>query len=369
MHPDHIQIPEELVNHIIDFFHDTPTDLKACALASRAFVYAAQSHIFNELSIAHYGATTSDIDDLWSRCQETLHASPHLIQHIHRLAIHPHTISSDTFSAICNFPFTHLTEVCTSTFPLSSPFAIALQQLFSLHTLRFVDLRCYFNNPSSFIQLWDRCAPGIKHLDFTCYQTSTDALRPASQHWPAAILLDSFRIAEIKGIRDWMDHALCPFDFSGLKVLSCSRPEVLRWPQITPALQTVKALDFTPSSYDDDSMIDLSTFPCLVFLRISIEWPHAWPMALNTLSTIAPLNHIRKIVICGLFANGIAAEELDSRLSSLPMHHSPAFHFEMHPNDYDRLAPTLHRLSSTNMLRRAERHHDDWFQNYTRALW
>ncbi|KAJ6556527.1 hypothetical protein DFH09DRAFT_1317850 [Mycena vulgaris] len=158
-----------------------------------------------------------------------------------------------------------------------------------------------------------------------------------------------------------MDHALCPFDFSGLRVLSISTyTEVLRWPQITPALRTVEALDFIiPPS---DPMIDLSPFLGFVFLRISINWDYAWPKVLNTLSTNASSNPIRKIVICGVSADEITAEELDSRLSSLLMHRSPVFHFEMDPDEYDRLAPTLHRLSSTNMLRRAERHDDDWFQ-------
>ncbi|KAJ6556517.1 hypothetical protein DFH09DRAFT_1164685 [Mycena vulgaris] len=368
MDQDYIQIPQELVNHIINFLHDTPTGLKACALVSRAFVDEAQSNIFKELSIGHFGAPTSDIDALWSRCQVTLHASPHLVQHIHRFKLHPRQISIDTLSAICTFPFTHLKEVCIRNLDLSPPFAIALQGLFSLPSLRFVSLECRYADRSTFIQIWDGCAPGLKHLELRCFQTSTEAFHPTSHRWPAPIHLDSLRIIHpIRGMRDWMDHPLCPFDFSGLRVLSISTyTEVLRWPQITPALRAVKALDFIiPLS---DPMIDLSPFLGLVFLRISINGDYAWPMVLNTLSTITPSNHIRKIVICGVLTDGIAAEELDARLSSLPMHHSPVFHFEMDPAEYDRLAPTLHRLSSINMLRRAERHHDDWFHSYTRTL-
>ncbi|KAJ6556520.1 hypothetical protein DFH09DRAFT_1491006 [Mycena vulgaris] len=366
MDPEHIQIPQELVNHIIDFLHDTPTDLKACALVSRAFVYEAQSYIFKELFIGHFGATKS-IGALWSRCQETLHASPHLIQHIHRLTIYPPQMSIDLLSAICTFPFTHLKEIRVSPVILSHPIAIALQQLFGLPTLHFVALRCLYNNPSTLIEIWDHCAPGIKHLELRCLQTSSEAVHPTSHRWPAPIRLDSLRIVNpMIGLRGPPSHALCPFDYSGLRVLSIIRAEVLRWPQITPALRTVEAFDFAvpPSG----PMIDLSPFLSLVFLRISVEGPYAWIMALKTLSTIAPSNHIRKIVICGEFTDGIDAEELDSRLSSLLMHHSPVFHFEMNPDEYNRLAPTLHRLSSTNMLRRAECYHDDWFQSYARNL-
>ncbi|KAJ6525933.1 hypothetical protein DFH09DRAFT_1328796 [Mycena vulgaris] len=286
MDQDHIQTPQELVNHIIDFLHDTTTALKACALVSRAFVHSAQSHIFKELSIGDYGVSINKTTTLWSRCQETLHTSPHLVQHIHRLTLVPDLMSLETFSTICNFLFTHLKEVCIRDFTLAPPLAIALQQLFSLPTLRFVSLGDGYGNPSTFMQIWEGCAP---------------------------------------------------------------------------------ALDFTAWTYEDPT-IDLSTFPRLVLLRISIEGDFPWPMVLNTLSTIAPSNSIRQIMICGVLIVGIAAEELDSRLSKLPMHHSPAFHFEMDPDKYDRFAPTLHRLSSTDMLRCAERHHDSWFQNYTRNL-
>ncbi|KAJ6525920.1 hypothetical protein DFH09DRAFT_1095478 [Mycena vulgaris] len=338
MYPDHIQMPQELVNHIIDFLHDTPTDLKACALVSRAFVYEAQSHIFKELSIGNFGAMKSDIDALWSRCQATMHASPHLVQHIHRFELYPRPMSTDTLSTICTFPFTHLKEIRISPVILSHSIAIALQQLFGLPTLRFVRLHCSFNSPSTLIEIWDRCPPGLKHLELGCShlssQTSTEAFHPTPPRRPAPIRLDSLRImAPVMGLRDWMDHPLCPFDFSGLRVVSISdRIEVLRWSKIIPALRTVEVLDF--AVFGPDTRIDLSSCLDLAFLRISVNGYYDWPMVLNTvLSTIAPSNHIRKIVISGVFTDGIAAEELDAGLSSLPMHHLPAFHFEMDPDE------------------------------------
>ncbi|KAJ6525915.1 hypothetical protein DFH09DRAFT_1188182 [Mycena vulgaris] len=252
MDPDHIQIPQELVNHIIDFLDDTPTDLKACALVSHAFVYEAQSHIFKELSFGDYGTSINKTTPLWSRCQETLHTSPHLVQHIHRLTIHPRPISLETVSAICNFPFTHLKEVYICHFILSPSFAIALQQLFSLPTLRFVSLEGWYGDPSTFMQIWERCAPGIKHLGLRFSPTSTEAFQPTSHRWPAPIRLDSLRVIRVIdrgiGMRDWMDHAFCPFDFSGLRVLSIySLTEVLRWSKVAPCLRTLEALDFTAS--------------------------------------------------------------------------------------------------------------------------
>ncbi|KAJ6556495.1 hypothetical protein DFH09DRAFT_1280262 [Mycena vulgaris] len=264
-------------------------------------------------------------------------------------------MSIDTLSTICTFSFTHLKEIRISPVILSHSIAIALQQLFGLPTLRFVRLQCSFNSPSTLIEIWDRCAPGLKHLELRCAQAPTAPFHSTSHRRRAPIRLNSLRImAPSMGMRDWMDHPLFPFDFSGLRVLSISdRIEVLRWSKITPALRTVEALDFAVSV--PDTRIDLSSCLDLVFLRISVNVYCDWPMVLNTvLSTIAPSNHIRKIVISGVFSYGLAAEELDARLSSPPMHHLPAFHFEIDPDD------------STNMtwqLCRAERHRDDWFHS------
>ncbi|KAJ6556509.1 hypothetical protein DFH09DRAFT_1164670 [Mycena vulgaris] len=237
MDQDHIQTPQELVNHIIDFLHDTTTALKACALVSRAFVHSAQSHIFKELSIGDYGVSINKTTTLWSRCQETLHTSPHLVQHIHRLTLVPDLMSLETFSTICNFLFTHLKEVCIRDFTLAPPLAIALQQLFSLPTLRFI---------------------------------STEAFHPTSHRWPAPIHLDSFRIVHpMRAMRDWIDHAFCPFDFSG-------HTEVLRWSKVAPCLQTLEALDFTAW------VRLLILFPNFSFIFTDLRRPHDRPLHIPT---------------------------------------------------------------------------------------
>ncbi|KAJ7495408.1 hypothetical protein FB451DRAFT_1214051, partial [Mycena latifolia] len=364
MEQDHTQLAQELVDHIIDFLSDSSTDLKACALVSHTFVYAAQSHIFNEISIGFGASTPAQFHSLWSRLQATLHVSPHLVQHIRRLRLQPRRISPETLSAICNFPFTHLQTLLCANFNLLPASAIALQQLFSLPSLRSVEIVCRVGQPSDFLQIWDRFSPNVTHLDLTCYHITTEAFHVVPHHCTAPIRLNSLRIAAAEGVRDWVNHPLCPFDFSsvtGLSVFTCT--DVLQWPKFLPLVPTISVLSFYASV--NKPAIDLSAFLNLTLLRIGLYPPDAWPNARQTLSTIPPSNRIRKIVLVGSsYVYDVNAEELDSTLSSLHMHHLQPFEFEMEPDNYDLLSRSLPRLTSKNMVRRTD---DDpnWFKRAT----
>ncbi|KAJ7105233.1 hypothetical protein C8R44DRAFT_745949 [Mycena epipterygia] len=61
-------LAQELVDHIISFLHDSPTDWPACALVSHSCIRFVSAHSANERR--------------WARFQETTHTSLHLIQHI-----------------------------------------------------------------------------------------------------------------------------------------------------------------------------------------------------------------------------------------------------------------------------------------------
>ncbi|KAJ6568090.1 hypothetical protein DFH09DRAFT_1155741 [Mycena vulgaris] len=361
----HIQLAQELLEHIIGFLYEAPADLKACALVSSGCVHEAQSHIFKEISIGGPGTTATANDAVWTRLQDTLQTSPHLIRHIRRLETHPRQISSGTFSAICLFPFTHLEEAYTSYFDLFPASAIAIQQLFSLPTLRRVGLGCQFPQPEIFLQIWERCSPSIRHLELRSCRTQPSEFEPTSGHSSTPIRLESAQLTALPGIRDWVHHPLCPFDFSELRELLIFKyTEILSWPTFAPALRTIRVLAFSATAYMPT--IDLSLLRSLIVLRIFLYNPAAWPKTMDTLSTIAPSNGIRKIVICGTLAE-IPAEELDVALSSLPMHHPQPFEFEMEPIYYDRLSPSLQRLISNNKLRRADTTNSNWFKGLTRS--
>ncbi|KAJ7703884.1 hypothetical protein B0H17DRAFT_1193822 [Mycena rosella] len=245
MSQDRTHLPQELTNHIIDLLHDAPTALKACALVSHAFTYAAQSHIFRHICIGcRRLMESSDIDRKWFRLQEKLHTSPHLIRHIHRLEPHSRRMSIETLQAICSFPFTHLKHLFTVISPES---AMALQQLASLPCLRSLGIRCRFPVMSTFLQIWDRCSPHIRHSDLSGYLILTDTFHAIPHHCSQPIRLESVRIAAVEGVRDWVNHALCPSDFSGLTGLSIYiHTEVVRWSKFVPVFGRSKSSTFLP---------------------------------------------------------------------------------------------------------------------------
>ncbi|KAJ7495395.1 hypothetical protein FB451DRAFT_1478146 [Mycena latifolia] len=226
--------------------------------------------------------------------------------------------------------------------------ALALQQLFSLPSLRS-----------------DQCSHNVTHLDLTCYHTTTEALHVVPHHCTTPIKLNSLRISAVETVRDWLNHPLCPFDFSGvtgLSVFTCT--DVLQWPKFRPLVQTISVLSFYASA--NKPAIDLSAFSNLTLLRTGLYASNAWPNARQTLSTISPLNRIPKIILVGS-SYDVNAEELDSTFSSLHMHHSQPFEFEMNPGEYDLLSCSLPQLTSKNMVRRTD---DDpnWLNRVTGAL-
>ncbi|KAJ6553735.1 hypothetical protein DFH09DRAFT_1318759 [Mycena vulgaris] len=139
-------LTQELLEQIIDFLHDRESDLKACSLVSRA----------------------------------------------HRLDIRLRQISCsvETYAAICNFPFTHLKAVYT-TLTLFSASAIALQQLLVLPTLRSAQIGCASYDPATFMRIWDRCSPTIRHLGIHLRDLSIEEVPPTLPLRFAPIRLES----------------------------------------------------------------------------------------------------------------------------------------------------------------------------------
>ncbi|KAJ7088080.1 hypothetical protein B0H15DRAFT_1022636 [Mycena belliarum] len=288
------QLAQELLIHIIEFLGDSFADLRACALVSRSFVHAAQSQIFQEISFGFGAASVFEADRRSNRLLETLHAAPHLAQHVRWLCLLTSTISGSTLSDICGCPFPGLQAVFCYKLILYPVAANALRQLLALPTLHIY--------------------------------------RPY------------------------------PFDLSGLVGLSVSiHAEVVRWPKIAPILQNITV--FTFIAHPDMDVTDLSAFGSLEYLRIELVSLAAWPNARAALSTIAPSNNIRKIVLLGKFF-AVDGDELDRTLTRLPLHYAQVVDFVMQPEYYDR---TIASLSSTNDIRRTD---DDfhWFERMTGAL-
>ncbi|KAJ6534607.1 hypothetical protein DFH09DRAFT_118976 [Mycena vulgaris] len=331
----------ELLDQCIFFLRDLPPALKACALVSRTWAGTAQPYLFRKVSLR--GA------EQWRRLEEILHTSPHLVRHIHRLYLRIGSLFINMISAVCNFAFTNIRHLfIDALLVLSLPSAIAIQQLLSIPTLCRVRVTCVFNDSSDFQQIWAHYSPSIIHLDLS--YSWTDRL-PIPYPYMAPIPDIRLESLQITVPRDPPSEDFFPFVLSGLKVLSIGvHTEIARWNVIVPALQTIIALSFTVSDSMVD-IIDLSLFPQLRFLRISMDHG-GFQNALDALSTITASSCIRTIVIIISLPAAVDHELLDFKLSNLPMHHPPTVEIEMDPYAYDRASG----------YPRANR---EWFNNFS----
>ncbi|KAJ7133325.1 hypothetical protein C8R44DRAFT_870731 [Mycena epipterygia] len=238
-------VAQELIDPIIGLLHHSPDALRACALVSRFWVYAAQARIFRR--VAFMSPTLAGNERKWVHFQEALDASSHLIGHTHQLAayIPDNRLSAETFLAICDFPFSHghLDGV----------------------SVRYDAIEPTHSPPPAHMVL------SLSHLTLLSrHRSSTTPL--SAQHSSTPVCLESLQIESI------LDG--CPFDVSHLKALSVFdkktyyyfNPRTL-WPPIKQSKSPTLRFMFLPQ------IIDLSSFPKLVLLRISAFFSEPWPSA------------------------------------------------------------------------------------------
>ncbi|KAJ7912733.1 hypothetical protein B0H13DRAFT_2006338 [Mycena leptocephala] len=287
---------QELVNRCVDFLGDSTPDLKACALVSRSWVYPAQAHVFREIWIAERDPSESTHEVLWDRLQETLETSPHLIRHIRRLEI---VVNGQWLSKLCNFPFTHLEHVQTvlrGEFTLEA--ALAFRQLFSLPTLRSVNLEGTKSPESTtFVKIFERCSPAVRKLELDFFG---DPPFSAVSETPAApIPLASLMIATFGAINRPFLPGLHPFSTSNLKAFKIESSYEIVWHELEPAIKTIEILSIRVQSHIS---LNLSAFP-----RLSVLYIHTGTLGINdevqgeiintVLSTIPTEHNIHTIVI------------------------------------------------------------------------
>ncbi|KAJ7137381.1 hypothetical protein C8R43DRAFT_1020088 [Mycena crocata] len=355
----------ELIEQIVVFLQGSKSNLRSCSLVSHAWVYATQSRLFRTVSFMSSNRPAQE--RAWARLVRILWASPHLIRHIHDLRFARHTVSAETFSAICHFPFTHLrTVLFRPSSQLDAPLLLDMQQLFSLPTLIRITFGCTFTDISAFIQLWQHCSRTVQHLELFCEQLTADL--PEEPHPERVstppIVLESLRISSVGMVGDWLTHPLRPFDFSRLKVLSMGRHAYLPWPEYASIMQTIQVFDFTPKV---DETVNLSLLPNLVVVRIMIP-SNVWLGALDALLTIGATQRIRKIIINLRAAHVGALERLDAVLAQIPIDPPPVVELEMDLLRFFSLRPHFRQLASKDMLSRVDAYDLDWFGHFSNSF-
>ncbi|KAJ7463320.1 hypothetical protein FB451DRAFT_464683 [Mycena latifolia] len=353
---------QELLDQCIEFLRDSPSDLIACALVSRSWTFAAQLHLFREVQIKSISSP-----NLWPRLQETLRSSPHLIRHIRRLRFNSEAVSLTRVFEICEFPFTHLQHVSIRHTNTPLPAGLPIPHLLSLPTLTHAKIVAQFSDPSSFLQLWERCSPKLRHIDLYCFQRSDLDALPIQTHRFPPVALESLKIRSIKYIGNWLANDLCPLDLSKLKVLSIIHglEEVLQWPRFAPALRTLQALDFIPRV--STQRLDLSVFPNLLLIRLGGATGTEFKSSLDVLSMIAAPSRVQKIIIWNSYLDGACCEQLDAKFASLPVDPLPILELEISTirggPTVDTLVNFFPHIMSLNLLRHVE-HRDNWFETW-----
>ncbi|KAJ7821196.1 hypothetical protein B0H14DRAFT_2831893 [Mycena olivaceomarginata] len=152
---------------------------------------------------------------------------------------------------------------------------------------------------------------------------------------PAIIAPKSLSLGFMYNIRDWLEHDLCPLDFSRLTVLSVGTDtSVFRWPRMLPAHQTIQALEFTSLSSN-------------LFLSMRVYFASK---AIATLSTITPASRIQQIGFVVKHPSSDTCAQLDSSVADLPLEHPPSLGLEMDVGTYGVWAPYFPRLKSQNRV-------------------
>ncbi|KAF8208184.1 hypothetical protein K438DRAFT_1813573 [Mycena galopus ATCC 62051] len=361
-------LPQELVDECMSYLdgYDS-SNLRAAALVCRSWSLAAQGLLFKTL---HLNTTRR-----YRRVQKVLRMSPHLVHYIQTLSLggydyqpkNSKAIKIEAFEKFCDISFTHVESVVFVDLKTSMTFraAIALQRLFSLPTLRRMELDHSFMDPAAFLLMWDNCSPAIRHLQLHCY-TFGNTLPPILPQSSPPVALTSLKLGKLSAVDAWLSNDLCPFHFSQLAALSITTPAVMGWSRMAPALGKIEVLDFDLSS--DGSILDLSLFPNLQFLRISCyNYPHMMASPRGMLSTVSSSSPICQIIfsfypVRGDLHNIFAP--FDIQMVALPLP-SLSVGLEMSEEAYTRVVPFFPQLQSKNMLCRTDY---GWFERHVDRL-
>ncbi|KAJ7811091.1 hypothetical protein B0H14DRAFT_3880260 [Mycena olivaceomarginata] len=357
---------QELVDRCIHFLRVSQRDLKACALVSRSWLYPAQSQIFREIIITAGNVVFSLTQSghpkpaRWSRLQQTLETSPHLIQHIRDLSIRIGAKPNEELLSICNFPFTHLEHVgshCGEDF--TAQIALAFQQLFSLPTIRSIELGGM--KPTDFAKTFERCSSAVTKLEVRVNGGLSFSRHTRKSHRNT----NRTRLVNIR-------------DTSNLKALRLTSMLGITWNDVVLGIKTVEILSmvvqnglprnvhFSQPVKTIATNLDLSALPRLSVLHINkgaFDDPTVEAQMINALISTIPSQHqMHSIVLTLPTAIPAVWEALDLTLSRLRVS-VVEIHVFLHREEALLCFP---RLSAKNILR--VDYNPYWWEDITAGL-
>ncbi|KAJ6526266.1 hypothetical protein DFH09DRAFT_170576 [Mycena vulgaris] len=288
---------QELVDYCVDFLHDSRADLRACAQVCRACVHPAQYHLFRKMihfnSIVDRYIRDSHLLDLVSN-------SPHVLGLVSRLEIHLHYLQTEAVLAavplLISLKEVRISGVYMPEMPTTT--LVAVRALVGLPTVQRVELYCTLRGVESFLQIWNGCSAGIRHLalgSLGVYDEKYDwAAAPAGK--APKLRLDSLHLAPTCSVIPWLASDACPFDYSRLTALCVHEQlHVLRWPALAASAATITRLEFAPNS--THGPLELAPFTRLEQLSMRV---HEYPdlhMIVGTLASLPAANRVPAIKI------------------------------------------------------------------------
>ncbi|KAJ7513088.1 hypothetical protein B0H11DRAFT_1948640 [Mycena galericulata] len=178
-----------------------------------------------------------------------------------------------------------------------------MQHLLSLTSLKCVQVRCRYGDPSIFQHIWKNLSPGIKDIELKVPGLDSSLPDPTLAHTGALLKIGSLKVRGLRGIVRWLASDRCPFDFSHLRALHLgTNPSILHSPALIAAAKTLEML--TIEARLGTYAVDLSPYARLEFLDIYCDSDEHLPKALETLRTIPRGNRIKKVRIFGCSDDG-----------------------------------------------------------------
>ncbi|KAJ7469700.1 hypothetical protein FB451DRAFT_1255307 [Mycena latifolia] len=262
----------ELRTYIVDFLHDSKQDLKSCALVSRAFTFAAQSHLFREIS---FGWHLPNRNTAALRLTGIMDSSPHLQPHVRRV-----TAVLDLFilNQISRMNLLHVTRLDLyngSTCAMDVAIVRAAGDLVSLPSLHTIYIEGGFPDYAALNLLFAHCTPSLRTLcmSFVAALKSPSELAPARIGAPAGIT--HLRVLATAGVAAWFLDPQCPLDLSGLRRIEISErrsdnPDPL-WSTLRDVLNSVRPSleDLHLNGHDIPGGLSLGAFPGVTKLHLT----------------------------------------------------------------------------------------------------
>jgi hypothetical protein len=237
----------DLCVSIIDFLRDSRNDLKSCALASPAFTFPAQSHLFRVIKLDNGVPRRAAAA---ARLAEIMDGTPHLRRLVRTLHA---PIDAAVLTHVVNMRLTRLNRLrLIGSEPRASDLNAA-RDLLSLPSVDWLTLNASFSSRAAFNLFFSRCTTSLRAMDLMYLIAPNDVLDPHPPDLPAhsgpRVQIVNLALARISPqVAEWFLDPRSPFDLSGLRRVEIYFSNSSTLAFLAPARTTIKELRLNASA-------------------------------------------------------------------------------------------------------------------------